>query len=577
MAIFIITPQAPFAATTTPLASTSTVLAVVAIGLLLVAAIVLLAVRRRPRRRPTDAQQFVAFQRFAEPHLASVPRVHLVAQAPLVGEADSPATPITIGVIAAPADADAVARTMTSIEAQTVAPDATLTGLVPDLLSRHARGPLLLVDAGDELAPLAVERFGQACLLAPDVAVLTCDEDTLDEANRRTAPLLRQGPSADGQLARGACEGTVLVRPERLSVGVTDVANLSRRLLATLAAGTDAIGHGHVPLFLLHRSPQRPGAGTGWDAPWSPEDAERALGAFGVVGGRAERTEAGLVRVRHALPNRLPSVEIVVLFRDKPELTERCARSVLDRSTYGGDLRLQLVDNGSTDPNVAPMLERLCADDRVVGVRDDQPFNYAALNNAAVRRSNADIVLLLNNDTEVLTASWIEEMLEHAQRPDVGAVGALLTYPDGTVQHAGAALGLHGYAGHPFAGRRPDEPTPFGAAADAPRNWLAVTAACLMVRRSAWDAVDGFDEGFVVAGNDVDLCLRLTAAGMRSLCLPHVVLLHDESKSRGSYVDPGDFAASERSYGDFRTVGDPFFHPALALGDSSIVLRGEGT
>jgi hypothetical protein len=97
------------------------------------------------------------------------------------------------------------------------------------------------------------------------------------------------------------------------------------------------------------------------------------------------------------------------------------------------------------------------------------------------------------------------------------------------------------------------------------RNWLAVTAACMMVERAKLDAVGGFDESFVVAGNDVDLCLRLTARGHRSLCLPHVRLLHDESRSRGAYVDPGDFAASERSYGAFRTVGDPFYNPNLTL------------
>jgi O-antigen biosynthesis protein len=141
-------------------------------------------------------------------------------------------------------------------------------------------------------------------------------------------------------------------------------------------------------------------------------------------------------------------------------------------------------------------------------------------------------------------------------------------------------LGLHGYAGHPFAGLAPDAATPFGSAADGVRNWLAVTAACMMVERAKLDAVGGFDETFVVAGNDVDLCLRLTAAGHRSLCLPHVRLLHDESRSRGTYVDPGDFAASERSYGAFRTVGDPFYNPNLTMTRTDCSVRvpeGPGT
>jgi GT2 family glycosyltransferase len=141
----------------------------------------------------------------------------------------------------------------------------------------------------------------------------------------------------------------------------------------------------------------------------------------------------------------------------------------------------------------------------------------------------------------------------------------MLLYPDETVQHAGAALGLHGYAGHPFAGLRPDADTPFGRADGGTRNWLAVTAACMMVERSKFDAVGSFDESFIVAGNDVDLCLRLTSAGYRSVCVPHALVVHDESRSRGTHIDPSDFVTSERSYGEFRIVGDPFYNPNLTL------------
>ncbi len=562
-----------------PLASTTTIVVVVAVVLvvlLLAAAAGLLAVRLRRRGPGRPSGSFADFLTHVEPHLASVPRVTVVASTPFVGDPSVHPTPLAVGIVG-PTDGPDVARTHASIARQTVAPLTTDAGSAHALLTA-ATGPLLLVDAGDELAPLAVERLGQALTLAPDaVTVLSCDEDVLDADGARRRPQLRQGPAPDGQLARGACGGALVVRPDRLPEGALADPATSRRRLATVAAGRGAEHHAHVPLLLLHRNPTRTAANVGWDRPWDVGDAEAVLGAFGVSGARAEATAAGLVRVRHALPAPLPAVEIVVLFRDKPELTERCVRSVLDRSTYAGPLRVQLVDNGSTDPQVPLMLARLTADERVTSVRDDRPFNYAALNNAAVARSAAEIVLLLNNDTEVRTADWIERMLEHAQQPDVGAVGALLVYDDGTVQHAGAAIGLHGYAGHPFQGRRPDEPTALGRADDAPRNWLAVTAACLMIRRAAWDAVDGFDEGFVVAGNDVDLCLRLTAAGLRALCLPDVVLLHDESKSRGGYVDPGDFAASERSYGTFRTVGDPYWSPSLTLGDSSVVLRGPGT
>jgi GT2 family glycosyltransferase len=259
-----------------------------------------------------------------------------------------------------------------------------------------------------------------------------------------------------------------------------------------------------------------------------------------------------------------PLVEIVVLFRDKPELLERCARSVLD-STDWDRLRLRLVDNGSTDSRIGELLGRLAGDPRVAVARDDRPFNFAALNNSAVAGSDAGFVVFLNNDTEVVAPDWVSGLLAEAQRAEVGAVAPLLLYPGGAVQHAGAALGLHDYAGHPFAGLAPDADTPFGRARAGTRNWLAVTAACMMVERAKFDAVGGFDERFVVAGNDVDLCLRLTAAGHRSLCVTDVEMLHDESRSRGTYVDSGDYARSEESYGAFRTVGDPFYNPNLTL------------
>ncbi|MDX8151653.1 glycosyltransferase [Patulibacter brassicae] len=560
-----------------PLAVSTVVLVLVLLALVAAGGVVARAVlRRRSARRPTPEQRWRHFLAAVEPTLAASPRVHLVGAVPLEGDPTTAARPLAVGIVVAGDDEAAIARTAASVGAQTVAPTTVLAGTAADVM-REAQeagdAPVVLVDAGDELAPLALERLGQAWTLAPEVALLTADEDVLDDAGGRQHPRLRQGPSPDGQLARAAADGLVALDPARLPGAASAAIRQgtgTRRLVATLAAGPDAGGHGHVPLLLLHR---RAPVGRAWDAPWRPQDAEAAATAFGEAAS-AEVAPSGLVRVRYPLPAALPSVEVVVLFRDKPELTERCARSVLDESTYAGPLRLQLVDNGSEDPGVLPMLERLSADPRVVAVRDDQPFNYAALNNAAVRRSDADVVLLLNNDTAVRSPDWIEGMLEHALRPSVGAVGVLLTYPDGTVQHAGAALGLHGFAGHPWQGRRPDEDTPLGAPGDGVRNWLAVTAACLMVRRDAWDAVGGFDEGFVVAGNDVDLCLRLTASGRRSVCVPHVALLHDESKSRGTYVDPGDYEASIRSYGAFRTVGDPYFHPALALDDSSVVLRG---
>jgi GT2 family glycosyltransferase len=267
-----------------------------------------------------------------------------------------------------------------------------------------------------------------------------------------------------------------------------------------------------------------------------------------------------------------PEVEVIICLRDRPELLARCVDSLLTVSTYER-LKLALVDNGSAEPRTHELLTRYQASPRVRIIHDPRPFNFAALNNAAARGSSADAVVFLNNDTELVDPEWVSTLLGEAMRPEVGAVAPMLLYPDGLVQHAGAALGLHGYAGHPFAGLSPSRETPFGRADGGTRNWMAVTAACMMVQRSKFEAVGGFDETFVVAGNDVDLCLRLTAAGHRSLCVPHAVVVHDESRSRGGHIDPGDFVRSEQSYGDYRTVGDPFYNPSLTLKDTDCSVR----
>ena len=482
------------------------------------------------RRAPVDP--WARYQAVVEPVVAAAPRVHRFAQVPLVG-----APPLR------PAD-------VASGEADT--PEELMAGL------SAVRTPWVLVGRpGDVLAPLAFERLGQAATLAPDAAVITCDEDELDATGRRSAPRFRPGPSPDRWLALDDSGSALLVDREAALAALPAVAPGPgwRHELALRLAGPDSARHAHVPLLLWHRR----------TAPEPPAGAHRVEQVLADWGTPVRVTEGrpGLRRVEWPLLGE-PSVEVIVCFRDRPELLERCTSSLLAHTDYAR-LSLALVDNGSVESETAALVARLDGHPRVRVLRDQRPFNFAALNNAAVAGSSADVVVLLNNDTQVEDPDWLSPLLAEAVRPEVGAVAPLLRYPDGLVQHAGAAIGLHGFAGHPFAGLAPEAPTPFGRADEGTRNWLAVSAACLAVERAKFAAAGGFDERFVVAGNDVDLCLRLTAAGHRSLCVPWSGLLHDESRSRGTHIDPGDFAASERSYGAFRTVGDPFYNPSLTL------------
>jgi hypothetical protein len=162
----------------------------------------------------------------------------------------------------------------------------------------------------------------------------------------------------------------------------------------------------------------------------------------------------------------------------------------------------------------------------------DIPFNYSKLNNYGVSQARGDYLLFLNNDTEVMTSDWIEAMVEQVQRPSIGAVGALLLFPDDTIQHAGVVIGLGGVAGH---GHKYFPKTAGGYFNHiiSMNNSSAVTGACLMCRREVFEQVNGFDEQLAVAFNDVDLCLKIKYQGYNNICLPHVVLYHYESKSRG--------------------------------------------
>jgi GT2 family glycosyltransferase len=516
------------------------------------------------------AARWEAYLDGVEPALSAATRVHLFARVPVLGDAGTAAAPLAVWV--EPGPPERVSLTRASLQAGTVQPVRIVEGELSRALADSRAPRVVLLRAGDVLAPSALERLGQAATLAPDALLITCDDDELTADGVRLAPRFRPGPSPDRWLACDDSGPLLVVARDDAENALRDIDPAAgwRHQLALTLAGAGAEDHAHVPLLLCRR-----GAEDSEPRDIGPEAVAKLLRRW-EPGARVER-DGGVRRVRRA-PEGEPSVEVIVCFRDRPKLLARCVVSLLARTDYD-NLRLALVDNGSTEPETAELVGSLARRPRVRVLRDPGPFNFAAHNNLAARSSTADLLTFLNNDTEVVSPDWVETLLEEALRPQVGAVAPMLLYPDGAVQHAGAALGLHDYAGHPFAGLRPRAQTAFGSAAGGTRNWLAVTAACMMVERSKFEAVGGFDETFVVAGNDVDLCLRLTAAGHRSLCVPHAWLVHDESRSRGAHVASRDFVTSERSYGDFRIVGDPFYNPNLTLRrtDCGVRTPDEGT
>jgi len=207
-----------------------------------------------------------------------------------------------------------------------------------------------------------------------------------------------------------------------------------------------------------------------------------------------------------------------------------------------------------------------------------EPFNFSRLNNAAAREANGTVLAFVNNDIEITREDWLDEMVALALRPETGCVGAKLLYPDGRLQHAGVVIGLGGVAGHGHRFVRGDEAGYLGRLR-ATHEVSAVTAACLVIRRSVFDAVGGFDEELAVAFNDVDFCLKVRAAGYRNLWTPFAELIHHESVSRGRDLTPAkakrfaeEYAAMQRRWGG-QLLGDPYYSPHLTYDREDFSLR----
>ncbi|MBN9122102.1 MAG: glycosyltransferase family 2 protein [Planctomycetes bacterium] len=236
-----------------------------------------------------------------------------------------------------------------------------------------------------------------------------------------------------------------------------------------------------------------------------------------------------------ALPVPDARVSIIIPFRDRPELLRNCLRS-LRWSTFR-NFEVVLVDNGSEEPRTGRLLARISAKRDVRLISRPGAFNFSFLCNAGAAAATGDHLLFLNNDTEVLTRSWLERMLALATGPAVGAVGATLLYPDHTIQHAGLLPRSDGMWVHPYRGESADAPGADGELRRV-RSVPAVTAACMMIRRALFDAVGGFDERLPLTLNDVDLCRRVRECGKLVLVTPRARLLHYEGLSRGYTVDP---------------------------------------
>ncbi len=276
-----------------------------------------------------------------------------------------------------------------------------------------------------------------------------------------------------------------------------------------------------------------------------------------------------------------PLVSVIIPNMNHLEDLKRCIDSILEKSTYG-NFEIIVAENNSDCPDIFDYYEEVVKDSRIRVVYYKGEFNYSAVNNFAANEARGEYFVLLNNDCQVISPDWIQEMLMFAQREDVGAVGAKLRYPDGSIQHAGVILGLgpDRVAGHIFYGFPGDAWGYMGRMTYA-QNLSAVTGACLMVSAKHFREVSGLDETFKVGLNDVDFCLKLRLLGLLNVWTPFAELVHYESKSRGFEDTPekaqrfaGEVTAFKDKWGSVLAAGDPYYNPNLSLDYQDCRLKG---
>lgn len=444
---------------------------------------------------------------------------------------------------------------------------------------------IALLDHDDMLAPNAL--FEVVSVLNQDTSIdfIYSDEDKISEdGSRRFEPHFKPDWSPDTLRSYNYITHLSVIKAElfnsigRFRPGYDGSQDYDLILRATEKAEKIF----HIPKVLYHwrtssnSTSENPAAKS-----YAFEAAKRALkdhlNRVGLKGNVEDGLFISSYKTTFEIANE-PLVSIIIPNKDLSDDLSRCINSILNKSTYR-NYEIIIVENNSTVKQTFELYEKLKKDKRIRVLEWKNPFNYSAINNYAVGYSNGEVLLFLNNDTEIISEDWIERMLEHAQRKEVGAVGAKLYYPDNTIQHAGVILGIGGVAGHlhKYSSRES-----FGHVGrlKVVQNLSAVTAACLMMRKEVFCEIQGFDKEFAVAFNDIDMCQKVREKDYLIIWTPYTELYHYESKSRG-YEDTeekrrrfkSEVDLFYRKWGDVLKFTDPYYNPNFTLDKEDFSLR----
>ncbi|MBX8589622.1 glycosyltransferase [Pseudomonas cichorii] len=436
---------------------------------------------------------------------------------------------------------------------------------------------IALMDNDDLLPEHALYWVARKIIEHPDVGILYSDEDKIDRKGQRSAPYFK--PDWNEFLFRsqnmishlGVYRRDLVEQVGRFRVKFEGSQDYDLALRCSEKLSREQIIH--ISRVLYHWRIHAGSTAMATDEkPYAALAGVKALDEHLQRTGRAGWTELlpiGMYRVHYRLPKHNPLVSLIIPTRNAGSLVKQCIDSIQNLTHYG-PYEIIVVDNGSDDSESLTYFEHLSEQPNITVLRDDGPFNYSALNNQAVRLARGELVGLINNDIEVINPEWLDEMVALALQPEVGAVGARLWFPDDRLQHGGVILGIGGIANHSHKFLPRGEYGYFGRAVLI-QEFSAVTAACLVIRKSIFEQVKGLDEANLkVAFNDVDFCLRVKEAGYVNLWTPFAELYHHESATRGFEDSPQKQARFSQEVAYMHTrwpeiETDPAYNPNLTL------------
>ncbi|MCP1662280.1 glycosyltransferase involved in cell wall biosynthesis [Methanocalculus sp. AMF5] len=441
-----------------------------------------------------------------------------------------------------------------------------------------------LLDHDDELTVFALFEIVKTLNLNSNLKYIYSDEDKIDDKGKRSDPFFKPDWSPDKFLSHNyLCHFSVIDRDVIQKVGGFrkdydgsqdyDLFLRATELLAEVEIG-------HIPKILYH-----------WRMiPGSAADTLEAK-PYAIIAGAKALTDAmrrrqisasvqdglffGYYRVKYEIHGN-PLISIIIPTKDKVDVLKTCISSILKKTDYN-NYEIIIVDNQSNESETQDYYNSIKNDSKVKVINFEEKFNFSAINNYAISMARGEYIVLLNNDTEIINGEWLTAMLEHAQRDEVGAVGAKLLYYNNTIQHAGVILGLTGNPGDKGVAEHshkhmPDSELGYFLCPHIIGNVSAVTAACMMIKKQVYEEVGGLDEDLVVAFNDVDLCLKIRSKGYTIIYTPYAQLFHYESLSRG-YEDTPEKQARfikevqyiRKRWGMIIDEGDPYYNPNLSL------------